>query len=108
MKIVKALILGLVLTVSTGLFAQTAEEIGTAQTELMTAELDLNPTQVERARYLNIMVAQKIEAIENNSDFTAAQKEEYIAGNKSDRRSAFKAILTEDQFEGFLEIEDQL
>ena len=107
MNIIKATLLGLTMSISAIGFSQSFEETATAQTELMTTALNLSDAQIERVKILNLTVAEKIEAIQNNPSLSPEKKIEFIDGNKSDRKIVLKSILTEVQFNEFLAIEDQ-
>lgn len=70
----------------------------------LAAELSLSDDQVTQIEALNEMVIQKIEAIQNNSQFDASKKREYIRGNREDHKRVMATILTPEQFEAYTEL----
>lgn len=84
---------------------QTSAEVNSKrQLEQLTTQLSLTPEQVEQIHNLNIKVASKIQAINDNTEFDSAKKQEFIRGNREDYKSAMSLILTPEQFETYLEI----
>ena len=60
----------------------------------MTTALSLTPEQVENVTVLNLKVANKIEAINNDASMTTQKKTLFIAGNKGDHKTTMDSILT--------------
>lgn len=79
----------------------TPGEIALKQTEKMNEMLDLTEEQLEKVRNLNLMVANKIDAIRKNENMTDERKKEFIAGNRKDHKRALQTILTEEQFQKY-------
>lgn len=76
---------------------QTPGEKAAKQTAAMTQVLSLTPEQVEKVQTLNLKVADKVDAIEKNNAIDAANKKEFIEGNKKDHMAMMRTILTDEQ-----------
>ncbi|MBL4862718.1 MAG: hypothetical protein JKY09_06855 [Crocinitomicaceae bacterium] len=122
MNILKYTLVGLVLAGSVQSFAQekkvtksteqlaekkTPKESATEQTNRMAAELDLTAEQKENVAELNLKVANKIQAIEDNESFSDDKKKEFISGNKKDHMNALSTILTEEQMSQWKELNSE-
>ena len=83
----------------------TPDEIAQLQTNRMKVELELTDSQETNVYFLNKKVAEKIAAIQSNSDLSDDRKEDYTIGNLKDRRRAMSSILTPEQFNKFDELD---
>ncbi|MDG1331359.1 MAG: hypothetical protein P8P74_03470 [Crocinitomicaceae bacterium] len=70
----------------------------------LTTELSLTTDQVTQITALNEKVVDKIEAIQNNSQFDDAKKREFIRGNRDDHKHVMSTILTPAQFTAYEEL----
>lgn len=80
---------------------RTPEEIAADKTEKMKKFLGLSEKQEADVLALNLKVAQKIQAIRDNEEFTKEKKKEFVEGNMNDFKTVLKTILTEEQFKKF-------
>jgi hypothetical protein len=106
MKLFKILLLSLVLANVGSISAQITEEISSeerakVQTKNMTELLDLTEEQISKVYELNLIVANKINVIKNDTSMSSEKKNEFIDGNRKDRMYALKSILTEQQYDKF-------
>jgi len=86
----------------------TPEERAAILTEKMTTKLSLNETQVGQVAELNLGVAQKNEAIKNDTNMSQELKLASIQGNNDTRRAYFKLILSEEQYNQYIEMEESV
>jgi hypothetical protein len=87
---------------------KTPEERAAILTENMITNLSLDATQTEQVTQINLGVAQKNEAITNDTTMSQELKLACIQGNNDTRRAYFKLILTEDQYSKYLEMEESV
>jgi hypothetical protein len=92
-------------------FAQTTEVNTPEQraailTEKMVSNLSLNETQIDQVTQINLGVAQKNDAINNDANMIQELKLASIQGNNDTRKAYFKLILTEEQYNKYLEMEE--
>lgn len=98
MRNLRLILTATVLFLGTVAFAQkTAEERSTAITERMATELALTTEQKPKVQALNLAIAQKNDAIRNDTKLTKEQKVEAIKGNHNGRYAELKQILTPQQ-----------
>jgi hypothetical protein len=84
---------------SGGVFAQQSIEAkAQEQTSEMSQLLNLDAAQKDRVYILNLKVAEKIEAIENNAELSDTKKEEFIQGNLMDRSRVMRSLLNDEQY----------
>jgi hypothetical protein len=86
----------------------TPEEKAAILTEKMTTKLGLNADQQSKVAEMNLGIAMKNDAVKKNEAMTAEQKQAAIQGNNDARRGYFKLILTEDQYNQFVEMENNV
>ncbi len=84
----------------------TPEERAALLTERMITNLALNETQIEQVTQINLGVTQKNDAINNDPNMTQELKLASLQGNNDIRRSYFKLILTEEQYNKYIEMEE--
>ena len=75
-----------------------------ARIDMIAAELSLTSDQVAQIEALNAKVIEKIQAIQNNTQWDDAKKREFIRGNRDDHKYVMSTILTTQQFEAYLEL----
>lgn len=115
MKNIKLIVMGAALLLTSISFSQsivntqssnnqisngTPQSRATAHTNAMTQLLNLTPSQISDVSQLNLKVEQKIETIKTGT-FSQEKKEEFIAGNLSDKIKVLSVILTETQLEKY-------
>ncbi len=88
--------------------ANTPEERAAILTEKMITKLSLNETQIEQVTQINLGVAQKNDAIKNDINMTPELKAASIQGNNDTRRAYFKLILSEEQYNQYIEMEESV
>ena len=86
----------------------TPEELAAILTENMISKLSLNATQIEQVTQINLGVAQKNEAIKNDTNMTQELKLACIQGNNDTRKAYFQLILTEEQYTEYLKMEESV
>jgi hypothetical protein len=112
MKINKVFLLVLIVSsFSNNTFSQTTEvntpeERAAMLTEKMVSNLSLNETQIDQVTQINLGVAQKNDAINNDANMNQELKLASIQGNNDTRKAYFKLILTEEQYNKYLEMEE--
>lgn len=87
---------------------KTPEERAAMLTENMISNLSLDATQIEQVTQINLGVAQKNEAIKNDTNMTQELKLASIQGNNDTRKAYFQLILTEEQYTKYLEMEESV
>jgi hypothetical protein len=108
-KVLLASVLALTLNTTYGQVTETTstpEERAAKLTENMVTQLSLNETQIEQVTQINLGVAQKNEAIKNDMNMSQELKAASIQGNNDTRRAYFKLILTEEQYNQYIEMEE--
>ena len=60
--------------------------------------------QIQQIQNLNEKVDQKIEVIQNNTQWDDSKKREFIRGNRADHKRVMQTILTADQFTAYEEL----
>lgn len=88
--------------------ANTPEERAAILTEKMITKLSLNETQIEQVTQINLGVAQKNDAIKNDINMIPELKAASIQGNNDTRRAYFKLILSEEQYNQYIEMEESV
>ena len=112
MKINKVFLLVLIVSSFSNItFSQTTEvntpeERAAMLTEKMVSNLSLNETQIDQVTQINLGVAQKNDAINNDANMNQELKLASIQGNNDTRKAYFKLILTEEQYNKYLEMEE--
>lgn len=77
---------------------KTAEERATASTQKMTTKLGLDETQKTKIHDINLGIAQKNDAIRNNTSLTREQKMAQLKENQTARNAQYKEVLTSEQY----------
>ena len=102
----KTVILALVVLVGGSAMAQqqekrerkTAEERATASAQKMTTKLGLDVTQKTKIYDINLGIAQKNDAIRNNTSLTREQKMAQLKENQTARNAQYKEVLNSEQY----------
>jgi hypothetical protein len=102
----KTVILALALVVGGSAMAQQqekrerkpAEERATSSAQKMTTKLGLDETQKTKIHDINLGIAQKNDAIRDNTSLTREQKMGQLKATQDSRNAQYKEVLTNDQY----------
>lgn len=98
MKNVRLFLTAVALFIGTAVFSQqSAVDRATAITERMATELALTQDQKGKVQALNLAIAQKNDAIRNDTQLSKEQKTEAIKNNQAAREAELKPMLTTEQ-----------
>jgi len=84
----------------------TPEERATQQTEHLMEELSLDPVQSDRIEEINLKYAYKIEAARKSGDRYSMR--ETMTAINAQKAEEYQTVLTERQFDEFLELRDEM
>jgi len=77
---------------------KTAEERATASAQRMTTRLGLDEVQKAKIHDINLGIAQKNDAIRDNTSLTREQKMAQMKASQDSRNAQYKEVLTSDQY----------
>lgn len=77
---------------------KTPEQRATGMTEKMTTKLSLDDSQKAKIQEINLGIAQKNDAIRQNTTLTREQKFAQIKENHDSRKAQYKEVLSADQY----------
>lgn len=77
---------------------RTAEERATASAQRMTTRLGLDEVQKAKIHDINLGIAQKNDAIRDNTSLTKEQRMSQLQENQNSRNAQYKEVLTSDQY----------
>ena len=84
----------------------TPEQRATQQTEHLMEELSLDPVQSDRIEVINLRYAYEIEAARKSGDRYSMR--ETMTAINAQKAEEYQAVLTEQQFDEFLELRDEM
>jgi Spy/CpxP family protein refolding chaperone len=100
----KTVILALAVLVGGSALAQqpakrkTAEERATASAQKMTTKLGLDETQKTKIHDINLGIAQKNDAIRDNTSLTREQRMAQLEETRTSRNAQYREVLTSEQY----------
>jgi hypothetical protein len=100
----KTVILALAVLVGGSAMAQqpakrkTAEERATASAQKMTTKLGLDDTQKTKIHDINLGIAQKNDAIRDNTSLTREQRMAQLEETRTARNAQYREVLTSEQY----------
>lgn len=77
---------------------KTPEQRATGMTERMTTKLSLDDSQKAKIQEINLGIAQKNDAIRQNTALTREQKFAQLKENQDARKAQYKEVLSADQY----------
>lgn len=77
---------------------KTPEQRATGMTEKMTTKLSLDDAQKAKIQEINLGIAQKNDAIRQNTSLTKEQKFAQLKENQDARKAQYKEVLSADQY----------
>ncbi|AEA44912.1 hypothetical protein [Fluviicola taffensis] len=77
---------------------KTPEQRATGLTQKMTAKLGLDETQKTKIQNINLGIAQKNDAIRNNTSLSRDEKRTQLKETQTSRNSQYKEVLSADQY----------